>query len=690
MRKVIIAMTFILFTTCAFAQSDSLRMDSIIHTLPEVMVKGERPIVKVKNGELIYNLPQLISNKAVDNIYEAIKVLPGVTEINDALQLSGHEVTIIIDGKVTTMTAEQVTALLKSMPASRIANAEVMYNAPAKYQVRGTLININLKHEANKDKALQGEANLAWNQKHDAQFGERISLLYNSKHISADLMYLHSHGNEYSTTTEQSEHSQGDGSMHDISTQEISPKKNYKHDIRLGLDYNIAQDHQLSVVYNGTLGKSHSKEYTSGTINSDLRLDTRNTLHNLRLDYRTPFGMKAGAEYTYYKMPMTQYLNSMMPTEQLNYKEDNDQRINRWKLFVSQEHDLKKGWGINYGAVYTSSVDNSYQYYTKTDVKSAEVPADASSCQHENNTNIYAGFNKQFSSKLSMEASVAAEYYHSSAWHQWNIYPTFNLTYMPSNEQVFQLGLSSDKNFPEYWAVKNFINYSNGGYNEIMGNPLLKPSSKYQLQLVYVLKSKYQFVAWFSNTDDYIIQTPYQRQDRLTVVYKCLNLDFSQQAGVQASIPFRAGRWLQTNLTFTGVWQRDKDDDFYDLPFDRHVIFGMANLQNVIIVSTKPDITLNINGNIRSNAIQATYDLPASGSLDLSLRWQFLAKHAMVRLFCNDIMQTSVINPHIHYMNQKMTMDFSCYRMTGLSFTYKFGGYNEKKRENVDASRFRK
>lgn len=91
MRKIIIAMTFILFATCAFAQSDSLRMDSIIHTLPEVMVKGERPIVKVKNGELIYNLPQLISNKAVDNIYEAIKVLPGVTEINDALQLSGHE-----------------------------------------------------------------------------------------------------------------------------------------------------------------------------------------------------------------------------------------------------------------------------------------------------------------------------------------------------------------------------------------------------------------------------------------------------------------------------------------------------------------------------------------------------------------------------------------------------------------------
>lgn len=35
-------------------------MDSIIHSLPDVMVKGNRPIVKVKGATLTYDLPQLI------------------------------------------------------------------------------------------------------------------------------------------------------------------------------------------------------------------------------------------------------------------------------------------------------------------------------------------------------------------------------------------------------------------------------------------------------------------------------------------------------------------------------------------------------------------------------------------------------------------------------------------------------
>ena len=58
-------------------KTDSLRMDSIIHALPDVMVKGTRPIVKVKGAALTYDLPQLLKDHPVDNAYEAIKQLPG-------------------------------------------------------------------------------------------------------------------------------------------------------------------------------------------------------------------------------------------------------------------------------------------------------------------------------------------------------------------------------------------------------------------------------------------------------------------------------------------------------------------------------------------------------------------------------------------------------------------------------------
>ena len=121
------------------------RLDSIYQSLPEVMITGERPVVKASQGKLVYDLPRLIRDLPVDNAYDAVKELPGVTEMNGALQLAGQGVTVVLNGKVTTLSVEQLYSLLRSIPASRIEKAEVMYNAPARYQVRGALINIQLR-----------------------------------------------------------------------------------------------------------------------------------------------------------------------------------------------------------------------------------------------------------------------------------------------------------------------------------------------------------------------------------------------------------------------------------------------------------------------------------------------------------------------------------------------------------------
>lgn len=133
------------------------RLDSLYQTLPEVMITGERPIVKAAQGKLVYDLPRLIRNLPVDNAYDAVKELPGVIEVNGGLQLAGQGVTVILDGKVTTLGTGQLYALLRSIPASRIETAEVMYNAPARYQVRGALVNITLKQSAGGPGSWQGE-----------------------------------------------------------------------------------------------------------------------------------------------------------------------------------------------------------------------------------------------------------------------------------------------------------------------------------------------------------------------------------------------------------------------------------------------------------------------------------------------------------------------------------------------------
>ena len=65
-----------------------------------------------------------------------------------------------------------------------------------------------------------------------------------------------------------------------------------------------------------------------------------------------------------------------------------------------------------------------------------------------------------------------------------------------------------------------------------------------------------------------------------------------------------------------------------------------------------------------------------------------MKKKASLRLFCNDLFQTAMIDPYVRFKGQNLSADYSCYRTFGLAFTYKFGGYKEKQRKEADTSRF--
>ena len=693
MRQLILILWLAAFVAKLPAQerADSLltgdmQADSLFQALPEVMVEGERPVVKALPGRLEYDLPRMIAQKPIDNVYDALKELPGVVEMNGGLTLGARGVTVVLDGKVTNMSAGQLYSLLKSMPASRIERVEVMYNAPARYQVRGALINVRLRHRIGDPGSVQGEAFAKYDQRHEASFEERASLLYNGGKLSADFLYSHAHGESYHTTDKEARHWQeAEGEAYSVRNHERGHGRNHTHTFRLGAGYRFAENHSLDFVYNGSYDTSHYNQYTTGTQTATTLGNQEAWLHNGRLDYQAPFGLKAGAEFTWYHAPGSQRLVSEMDGTSMDFYTEDAQRINAWKFYVSQEHQLKHGWGLNYGAVYSTSVDNSYQRYSGNE----GLPSDMDSRRREQTLNVYAGFSKSFGEDLSVDFSLAAERYRTPVWDEWSWYPNLTAMYKPSASHIVQLSFSSDKRYPGYWAVQDAVSYLGGGYSEVQGNPLLKPSKDYDVRLVYVLKSKYIFSAWFSHTEDYATQTLYQSPERLVEIYRYLNFDFQRQAGIQASLPFKIKKWLDSRLTLIGVWMREKDNDFYDMPFDRRICYGMAVWNNTVMLSTRPDLRLTLNGFVRSKAHQGTYDLPASGNVDIALRYAFAGKNCILSAWCKDIFETAGIDPYIRLARQWVTNDYSCYRSVGLSFTWKFGGYQEKRREAVDTSRFK-
>lgn len=673
------------------AADDSLRLDSIVRTLPEVMVSGERPVVKVRGGALVYDVNRLPGNATTDNAYDALMALPGVVETDGKLTLGGRGVTIIMDGQVTNLSQEQLAQVLKSVPKGMVGDVELMYNAPAKYQVKGACININFKHETSERQMLAGEVFGSYDQSHHAAFQERASVVYSGKKFSADLMYSHDHGDNFNTCEITTHHALDDGTVHDIQSFERTLATGHNHKLRFSAGYDFSDNHRLSLSYYGNYATTDSRQRMSGLITGKNDLDSKPWLHDVSLDYKMPTGTNVGAEYTYYNSPQTQKLNSVLADRELNYVVNNRQRLDIWRIYARQEHKLNDGWGLNYGASYIRSTDNSSQAYDESTSGQGGLPVSQNTRKRENTVNMYAGFSKNFGNKVIIDASLAAEYYNSTAWNEWNWLPTLNLTYLPAEGHVLQLGVSGSTSYPEYWAVQDFITYSNGGYDEIVGNPTLKPSHEYQASLTYVLKNKYVVTGWFSYTDDHFMQTLYQRPDELTETFRWVNFDFQQQAGLMAAVPLRLGGWYSGNLTATGVWMRHKDSDFYDIPFDRSKLLGVFSIKNDFHISKNPEITLSLNGQVQTKAIQGDYDLPAAGRVDAAVQLKFLKnKRATLKVYCADMFETSHIDPYIRFKGQDFSMKMSSFRHVGVTFSYAFGGYKEKKHKAVDTSRFMK
>lgn len=664
-------------------------IDSLFRELPEVMITGERPIVKAEQGKLVYDLPRLVTNLPVDNAYDALKNLPGVVDMNGGLMLAGQGVTVVINGKVTTLSASQLNDLLKSIPVSRIEKAEVMYAAPARYQVRGPMINLILTSGTGQSPSLQGELYTAYNQKHYESLAERGSLLYSGRKFSTDFLYSYSHNHDWMGTDKEAIHTLADGSVHPMNMYDVTTSRRNKHQIRFGMDYTFAKDHLLSMVYTTAFTNSNNDAIVTGAQNSTTNSHGESQLHNAKLDYKTPFGLKAGAEFTYYRTPSSQLLYSTMGEETMDFLSRDNQQINQWRFYAGQEHTLGKDWGLNYGVAYTTALDNSYQMYYEPETEVLLPDNNMKSRRREQTLNFYAGLSKSFGKKLSADISLAAEQYHTDVWNEWSFYPVANLTYMPSAGHILQLSLSSDKEYPEYWSVQNSISYM-GAYSEIQGNPFLKPATNYETSLSYILKGKYVFTAYYSYTKNKEMQTLYQSPERLVEIYKCFNFDFSEQAGLVVVLPFKVKKWLDTRVTALGMRYRQKDSDFWDIPFDRKLYTFVLTMNSTFTLSTKPDLKFTLTGFYQNKAIQGIYDLPRSGNLNAALRYTFAKEKAQLTLRCDDIFNTSTISPRIRLGNQNVTNNYlQTTRNFGISFSYKFGGYKQKKREEVDTSRFK-
>lgn len=670
-------------------QNDSLTMENMMHNLPEIMVKGSRPIVKAERGMLSYNMPLLLKQLPADNAYEALTRIPGVSDATGSISFSGNEVTLIINGQATTLTQEQLTERLKAMPAAQLAKAEVMLSAPARYHVRGMAINIVTKDYAGTNQ-LSGQIIGGMRQNKYANECGNLYLSLQRGKFGLDAQYKYVNGNSYGESSRIANHPLGNNRVY---YNDETGQKSFgiTHDYRLGMNYAFSKNHRLDVAYTGHWDKTCSNSNTTGSSISGMHHDSHEYLHNVDVNYSLPFGLTLNGSYTYYRTPQQQALDGTMHTDESmseterNLTSGSEQTINKWMFTADQTHSLAHGWGLSYGVKGQFTSNKSYQ--TTIDKDGTIQPNGTSSVDNnERIWNIYAGFSKQINKAISVEASVAAEQYHSPIWDKWRIYPTLNALWHVNDNHLLNLSFSSNSEFPSYWSTMSNVFYSST-YSEIHGNPDLKPFSYYNVNQMWQIKRRYTLMAFASLKPDYFVQLPYQTTERMAVIMKETNFDYSNSYGLQASVIFNAGKWLNGNVFAVGTYKHDKSSNFFDLPFNRKKLSVILGGTASVKLCNTQDLRLILNPFFQSKAIQGVYDISPVFRMNAKLQWSSHDGKWGLRLngsnIFNNLYDTRSVQGNQDY---RMKINYNWASVT-FAVIYKFGGYKEKNVKAVDTSR---
>ena len=655
------------------------------YALDEVVVKAERPFVKVENGRLGYNLVVLSEKQVVNNAYEALMRLPGVQESKGALTLVGAgNLTVILNGKPTTMDVGQLETLLRNTPVNRVEKVEVMYSAPPEYHVRGAVINVVLKRS--NDYSFQGEVSADYKNQYFNSGGMKGNFRLSTPKMAFDVMYGANDVKNMEYIDLDSRHALKN-ERYDISQNEQLRSKYWNHNFRTAFEYNFNDNHTINVIYTGSYSPDqyNSSETTGNyqTSNVDKYLDTR--MNNVTLQYHSGFGLEIGGDYTHYKSDNHQSLYAdYQDGRQSSFSMVGGQRIDRYSIYADQKHSLSKGWSLGYGASYRFAKDRDFQTYDKVvgDIHTQNMYSDLK----EQTTNFYVSLSKNYETGVSFSVSATGEYYTIGNYHKWAVYPQASLTYFKTPKHTFQFSLSTDKTYPSYWDMQSSVSYLNG-YTELWGTPGLKPMTNYNLNGSYILKQKYIFNLFFMHTPDYFIQTPSQSTDRLALIYKNTNWNYMQLWGANIILPFKTGNWLDSRLTVAGMQMRQRCDDFFDIPFNRKKWVFSAMLDNTFKVNK--NLAFELMGNVQTPVIQGTFDIESIFNLTAGLKWSFANDRMSLSARCNDILNTGMPKTKVRFKGQDLDMNSAFYsRAFTLNLSYRFGGYKKKNLKEVDTSRF--
>ncbi len=226
--------------------------------LEEVRVVGQMDVLKSGIDKKVYNVAEDISVRG-GTANDILNRLPSVEVDQDGrVMLRGEgTVTILIDGRPSSLSGGNGKTLLDALPAGSIERIEIVTNPSAKYDPDGTSGIINIVLKKNKLKGFNGaiSTNLGSGDLTGGNVAEgNTSLSYRNSWFNLYGTYNARYLDGYRNNTSYIKQTFSDGSQNIVDQYRTGTDLNAGHTFRVGADFNLKARNTLGVSGTGNIG----------------------------------------------------------------------------------------------------------------------------------------------------------------------------------------------------------------------------------------------------------------------------------------------------------------------------------------------------------------------------------------------------------------------------------------------------
>ncbi len=539
--------------------------------LAGVTITAARPFIEQHADKLVLNVAAS-PIAAGGTAYDVLGRAPGVLEQSGGFVLRGKTVTVLLDGKTTNLSGEELKTMLSAMPGNTLDKVEVIANPSARYDANGAAI-INIITTKSRKFGTNGTATLGLGTGQYGRYNAGLSLNHRTEkgnvYGSLDRME-----NQVYTTTSAYRRAGGELEIRE-SGREV--RRNQNNSAKLGFDYELSKNSSAGVLLKGLLNTRDTDGQNLARLSTNVPLSVSTVRSVGTAQFRSPSvnmyykttldtlgrTLSLNADYFGYNKEWrndytTRYFdNQMQETGPAGRLRDNSPARNTVRS-ASADYAQPLCQGTLEAGLKTTftRTDNDIRWEQATAGQpwAPDLGKTNHFIYHENINAAYGTFARTVK-KVDVQLGLRAEQTNTDGTsltttqttqrHYLNLFPSVSVQYNQSEKVQFGFSYSRKIDRFEFGIVNPFVSYISQ-YSYAQGNPNIRPSLSHNFELTHAYNNLLSTSLSYGHHTDVLMET-YRREAGTQVVVHSFD-NFRSAESISASTtlskPMLHDKWM--------------------------------------------------------------------------------------------------------------------------------------------------